>query len=220
MAKFCANCGAQMDDEDKVCGQCGTPVAGAATVPAPADTVKSTGKASGKTNNIIKIAIAVIAVVVVAVIAANIIGSFTGYKGTLNKMVKALQKDDTATLETLSSSISEELYEDWYGDKLYDYYDEAVSNTLDKYEDNVGNIKKISYEISDVTELSDRRLDDLKEELIDDYNMDVSGIKKIVKVELKLTVKGGKKSSTYNVDNLFLVKESGGWRLFYGSLSY
>ncbi|MCR5093397.1 MAG: zinc-ribbon domain-containing protein, partial [Lachnospiraceae bacterium] len=25
MAKFCSNCGAQMADDDKVCGQCGTP---------------------------------------------------------------------------------------------------------------------------------------------------------------------------------------------------
>ena len=34
MAKFCGNCGAQLDDGDKVCGQCGTPVNGnAGTVP-------------------------------------------------------------------------------------------------------------------------------------------------------------------------------------------
>lgn len=34
MAKFCGNCGAQLDDDDKVCGQCGTPVNGnAGTVP-------------------------------------------------------------------------------------------------------------------------------------------------------------------------------------------
>ena len=26
MAKFCANCGAPMEDGDVVCGQCGTPV--------------------------------------------------------------------------------------------------------------------------------------------------------------------------------------------------
>ena len=26
MAKFCANCGAPMEDGDAVCGQCGTPV--------------------------------------------------------------------------------------------------------------------------------------------------------------------------------------------------
>ena len=34
MAKFCGNCGAQLDDGDKVCGQCGTPVNGnTGTVP-------------------------------------------------------------------------------------------------------------------------------------------------------------------------------------------
>ena len=35
MAKFCAQCGAQMDDNALFCGECGTPVEGAA--PAAAD---------------------------------------------------------------------------------------------------------------------------------------------------------------------------------------
>lgn len=57
-------------------------------------------------------------------------------------MVKALQQDDVAMLESLGSSISEEMYYAWYEDDLYEYYDNMVSNTLDKYEDNVGNIKR------------------------------------------------------------------------------
>lgn len=28
MARFCGNCGAQLDDDAKVCGQCGTPIDG------------------------------------------------------------------------------------------------------------------------------------------------------------------------------------------------
>ena len=33
MAKFCGNCGAQLDDNAKVCGQCGTPVGTLSAIP-------------------------------------------------------------------------------------------------------------------------------------------------------------------------------------------
>ena len=232
MAKFCANCGFQMDDEDKVCGQCGTPFAGAQAAPAqaapaqvapaqtaPVQTAEKPAKDKGG-NKIIMIVVAAIAFIIVAVIAVNIIGSNTGYKGTLNKMVKALQQNDIASLEAMASSVSDETYTSWYGKDMYEHYDESISNTLDKYEDNVGKIKKITYEISDEMEFSDRRLEETKDNLIDSYNMDVSGLKKILKVSLKVTVKGTKKSATYSVNNLYLIKESGGWKLYYGNLNY
>ena len=211
MAKFCTNCGSQLNDGDKVCGQCGTPVAGAAKAAA------SAGAKDG--NKIVKIIAAVIGLIVLVVIVANAAGS-PGYKKTLDKMFKAIQKDDAATLESLASSISEEIYGARYGDNLYKQYDRLVSNTLDKYEDNVGAVKKMSYEITDETEFSDRRLNDLKDNLVDVYHMDTSGIKKVVKVELQVTVKGAKKSAVYNVYNLYVVKEKGGWKIFYGDLNY
>lgn len=216
MAKFCANCGAQMNDEDKVCGQCGTPAVSAAVKPAASD---QAGKNKGS-NKIIKLIAGVIIAVVVIVIAVNIAGSYTGYKGTVNKMVKALQKNDVAALEALASIISKETLGAWYGEDLYDYYDEAVSDALDIFEDSVGPIKKISYEITDETEVSARRVEELEDYLVEIYNMDTSSIKKIVKVNLKLTVKGTKKSSTYNTNELYMIKESGGWKIYYGSLTY
>lgn len=216
MAKFCANCGAQMNDEDKVCGQCGTPAVSVAVKPAASD---QAGK-NKESNKIIKLIAGVIIAVVVIVIAVNIAGSYTGYKGTVNKMVKALQKNDVATLEALASIISKETLGAWYGEDLYDYYDEAVSDALDIFEDSVGPIKKISYEITDETEVSARRVEELEDYLVEIYNMDTSSIKKIVKVNLKLTVKGTKKSSTYNTNELYMIKESGGWKIYYGSLTY
>lgn len=138
----------------------------------------------------------------------------------MNKMVKALQKNDVATLEALASIISKETLGAWYGEDLYDYYDEAVSDALDIFEDSVGPIKKISYEITDETEVSARRVEELEDYLVEIYNMDTSSIKKIVKVNLKLTVKGTKKSSTYNTNELYMIKESGGWKIYYGSLTY
>ena len=152
-------------------------------------------------------------------IVIGVVSSMNSYKATLDKMVKALRKDDVATLESLSSSVSDEVYGAWYDD-LTGYYEDQVSNTLDKYEDSVGDIKKISYEITDETEFSKRRVNELKDQLVDSYNMDPSDIKKVVDVSLQLTVKGSKKSAAYNVYDLYLIKESGGWKIYYGTLSY
>ncbi len=276
MAKFCANCGNQMNDEDNVCSKCGTPVAGAqvqaaapvaeasaqtetpvaetpvqteasaaaetpaqteapvaetpvqteapAATEAPAQTAAPQAAApAGKTisgKKLITIIGGALAAIFVLCIVIGVVSSMNSYKATLDKMVKALRKNDVETLEELSSSISEEVYGTWYGGDLSNYYEGQISNTLDKYEDSVGTIKKISYEITDETELSKRRVNELKDNLVDNYNMDPSDIKKVVNVSLQLTVKGSKKSSAYNVYDLHLIKESGGWKIFYGSLNY
>lgn len=89
MGKFCANCGSQLDDGDKVCGQCGTLVAGAA--PAAALTGTNVEKAKGG-NKILKIAAAVIVLIVVAVIAANVAGNYTGIKESLTRWLRHFNK--------------------------------------------------------------------------------------------------------------------------------
>lgn len=217
MAKFCSNCGSKIDDGDKVCGNCGTPIADGSF---PKSTVAAapTQKKSG--NKVVVLVAAAIFLIVAAVIFVNVIGNFVGYKGNVRKMVKALQDYDMATLESLASSVSDAVYGYGTEDDVYEWYQSRVSDTLDKYEDNVGTIKKISFKISDTTELSDRRVEELKNNLVDYYNMDVSGIKKIMTIDLTLTVKSSKKSASYRVNNLYLIKESSGWKLHYGSLSY
>ena len=241
MAKFCTQCGARMEDDDRVCGQCGTPASDAADMnpakksdPNTPGTVNpgSPANAIGKNKGMkwIVLIIAVVAAIVACVIAVKVVSNFTGYKGTVRKMVRALQKDDVDALESMASSISdvikdndedyEEDYDEEDGEEEDDYYESLISATLDKYEDKVGAVKSISYEITDTSEISDRRLDKIKENLIDYYNMDTTGIKKIVKVDLRLKVKGENKSSIYDVEELNLVKEDGGWKIHYGSLDY
>ncbi len=214
MAGFCSNCGLQVHDGDRVCGNCGTPIAGASSAE------KSTASVPAQRKNGNKIIIligAAVCLIVLAVILSNVVGNFVGYKGTIRKMVKALQNYDMDTLESLASTINEELYRDMYEDTSK-WYETRVSSTLDKYEDKVGTIKKIDIKMIDAMELSERRVEELKDTLVDIYNMDVSEIKKVMQVEMTLTVKGAKKSASYNVNELFLIKESGGWKLFYGSL--
>jgi hypothetical protein len=211
MAKFCRNCGAQMDDADRVCGQCGTPIHGVVLADTPV--VKN----KGKDKKVKRIAGLIVAIVAIAIIF-NVVGYFTGYKGAVNKMVRALKNDDTATLESLICSPEIEIMGYW---DEYDKYDELVSDTLDKYEDSVGAIKKISYEIIDETELSDRRLDEIKENLETGFTVDTSVMKKMIKIDLKITVKGASKSANYYVeDYLYMVKENSGWKIYYDSLRY
>lgn len=209
-AKFCTNCGTQLNDGEKVCGQCGTPVSGAA---------EKEKKKKGGFVSVLKLIIAIVIIAAIAVVALYITGALGGYKSTVGKMVKALQNYDVEDMEKLTGSVSEETYSAWYGD-VHEYYKEAIADALDRYEDNVGAVKRISYEITDSSEFSKRRVEQAKEILVDDYNMDVSQIKKIVSVELQLNVKGAKDTATYMVDKLYLIKEGGKWTIFYGNLRY
>ncbi len=217
MAKFCGSCGAQMDDNDKVCGNCGTPVPGAAKINVPSKEEVASVAGSDKVKKILPVAIVAVVAVVVIIVAVKILSGITGYNGAVNKMAKALKDNDNEALYNLSSCISDEINESWYGEDFYDQYDRQISSVLDKYEDKVGNIKKISVKINDATEVSDRKFNSYREDLQNAYNMDTSAIKKMVKLDITITVKGSKKSAVYNVDNLVAVKESGGWKLLYNS---
>lgn len=209
-AKFCTNCGTQLKDGDKVCGQCGTPVPGA---------TEKEKKKKGGFVSVLKLIVAIVIIAAIAVAALYLTGALGGYKSTVGKMVKALQNYDVEDMEKLTGSVSEETYSARYND-VHEYYKEAISDALDRYEDNVGAVKKISYEITDASEFSKRRVEQAKEILVDDYNMDVSQIKKIVSVELQLNVKGAKDTATYMIDNLYLIKEGGKWTIYYGNLRY
>ncbi len=216
MARFCANCGSPLGVSDRVCGNCGTPAQDvpAGSQPARTQSVMANAENSRDIRKLAIIPIAVVAVIVFVVVASKLVGNVTGYKGTIRKMVKAMQDYDMAELESMASSISDEIY----GSNGLNSYENMVTNVLDGYEDKVGTIDKISYEITDTSELSEIKLKQAKNILVDNYNIDVGNIKKIMHVEMILTVKGSEKSASYNVDELYLIKEGGKWKLLYGTL--
>ena len=87
MAKFCTNCGAQMNDSDQTCSRCGASAATADVLSAspavPEDPLPECPSAAGekkgtKTGLIIGITTAAAAVLAAAVI---LLVSGTGYKG-------------------------------------------------------------------------------------------------------------------------------------------
>lgn len=77
MPKFCGNCGAKLDDNAKVCGHCGTPVAGAPTN--ITDTRVRGPVVKKEQNNIFKrvalLVIVIIAIVLVVKLVSGVAGS-------------------------------------------------------------------------------------------------------------------------------------------------
>lgn len=213
MAKFCANCGAQLDDGAKVCGQCGTAVVEVDTTQT-ATVAAETPKAASD-NKIIKyIGLAIVAIVVI-VILSNVIGKLTGYNSTINKLMTSLAKDDVDSLASVTSLLYADRFSD--EDQLHEEIESRVTDKLNEWEDSVGEVKKIKAEVTDETEMSKRKLADVLKKQETDYHLDTSAIKKIVEVDVKLTVKGKKKSAVYYT-HLNMVKEAGKWKVYKGNL--
>lgn len=221
MAKFCSNCGAPVKEGDRVCGKCGTPIPGAAPMPEKAEQPKKPLEGK-KRLNIVKLIAAVVVLIVAAVIAVNVSGRFTGYKGALRTMVKGLEDFDMNALEKVASAIGNGIYGLQYGDGLSDHYEDMVTRKLDYYEDDLGPIRSIKFQVTGETEFSDRRIRKVEEWLEEKYDIDTEaiGIRKIMALDLTLTVRGSKGTEKYYVQDLYLIRERGGWKIYYGSLDY
>lgn len=92
MAKFCGNCGTQLEDNAKICGQCGTPLDGTSSNIPGLKVVDPEKKE--KMKKVGKRIVALVALVIVAVIAFNVVSQFTGYNGLLRKVMAAYAAED------------------------------------------------------------------------------------------------------------------------------
>lgn len=215
MSKFCGNCGAQLDDSAKVCGNCGTPLSENSNVSSSIPGVEYVDpEKKAKNKKRIKKFIGLIAVVVVVIIAINIISGFIGYKGAVRKIMNAYEDYDVDTLVSLTSNIRLDVFDILGDDYATDYYENIVSDDLDYYENTVGHKYKLSYEITETYELTERKVDDLLDsaesyiEYIEDYD-----ISKVMVVEVNVTAKEGNKSTDATL-TIYLTKENGSWKLF------
>lgn len=209
MAKFCGNCGTQLEDNAKVCGNCGTPLDGASTnIPGLKVTDPEKQKKMKKT---VKRVVGLVLFVAVAIIGFNVVSQFTGYNGLLRKVMTAYEKYDIDTLVSLSSDMYYYGEEDWV-----DYYfDYSVGNDLDSFEASVGHSYKLTYEINETYVMSDRKVDEMLSEIEYSYpDFDVSIIEKVVVADLTVTAKQGSKSVNQDM-NIVMTKENGTWRLLY-----
>lgn len=217
MAKFCGNCGTRLDDSAKVCGHCGTPLGGntsnsTSTVPG-VEYVDPEKKAKNAKRT--KMIIGGVALLIVAIIVINIVSGFVGYKGAVRKVMDAYKEYDIDTLISMTSDLRLDMFDTFSAEYATEYYEGIVSEDLNKFDDVVGHNHKISYEITETYEMSERNVDDLLDsiavfvEYVEDYD-----ISKVMVVEVKVTAKEGKKSSSTTL-TLNLVKEDGSWKLIY-----
>lgn len=208
MAKFCGNCGAQIDDNAKVCGQCGTPV-DSSTKMSPVKIIDSERKKKHK--KIFKLVIVLILIVAVAAAAINVASKFTGYNGLLRKVMSAYEGYDIDTLVSLSSDVY------YYGENDYveSYFENTVGTALDSFESSVGHSYQLSYAVNETYTMSERNADVTLEEIENTYpDFDVSIISEIAVSDITVTAKQGSESVDKDI-NIVMSKEDGSWKLLY-----
>ena len=210
MARFCGNCGAQLDVDARVCGQCGTPVDGEQrNIPGLKDT---NPKKKKKLMKKIKIALVLLVVAVVVIAGVRVALNFTGPNGLVRKVMAAYEKYDIDALVAMSS----DMY--YYSDNenyVQEYFEYTVGSNIDNFESSVGHSYKMTYEVDEIYEVSQRR----KEEILKDIeytspDFDVSLISKISVANVKITAKQGSKSTSTSVE-ITMSKEGKNWKLLY-----
>lgn len=213
MSKFCGKCGFQLDDDARVCGQCGNVVS--EEVSANSSGYSSAGKKSSK--KIIVGIVATVAVITVAIIVImNIIGS-NSYKSVIDTYINSSLKtaDATAVMELfpdefLSYALKKEnMSRREAADELQEQLDKTV-DMIDSYCDDWS----VSYEITDTHDSSKADIRLLSEDCEDLYGFTVSDEKEVtVEVSVSANVDGEIKDQTQDRD-ITLIKVGNSWYLW------
>ena len=209
MAKFCGNCGTPMEDNAKVCGNCGTPLEGGSSsiVKLKIEDPQKKEKFKKKIKTIFVISV----LLVVGVVGINVITNFTGSKGLVHKIMAAYEKYDIDALIMLSSDIYYYDSEDY----VEQYFENSIGTDLDSFEMSVGHSYKLSYEVNEIYELSERKLKDTMENIEYKYpDFDPEFIEKVVVADITVTAKQGSKTMNQKV-KITMSKEDDTWRLLY-----
>ena len=211
MAKFCGNCGGKLNDEARVCGYCGTPFPTAAENNTDTIAVKNIG--SGKAAHYLKAAAIFLVIAAVVVVAVKVVIAYTGYNGLIKKTMKAYEKYDIEEIVNSSSDI----YFYGTGSNLSaSYFEDAVGDDIDYFEEKVGHNYDMSYEIDEIYTMSERRFSELidnVEYLFSEY-YDSSSIEKAVVAEITVTAEQ-KNKTAYREVKLTMIKENGVWKILY-----
>lgn len=208
MAKFCGNCGAQLDEGARVCGQCGMPVDGM-----PAGTPKlniQDPEKQKKTQKTVRLAVLLVGLLVVAVLLINLVPRYTGYRGLLRRVMAAYEDYDVDALLSMASELYDEA-----DDFAESYFEANMDSALDMFEYTVGHDYSLSYKVNDIYTLSDRKMRSLRDELAlawSDY--DVDAISKAVVAEVTLTAKEKGDTDDRSLQ-ITMIKEDGAWKLLY-----
>lgn len=210
MARFCGNCGAQLDDDARVCGQCGTPIEGGKGKVPEFKVVDPEKKK--KLMKKMKIAVVLVVLLIIVLVGIKIVQSFTGTSGLVRKVMAAYKEYDIDTIVSLSSDM---YYYSDYENYVEEYFEYAVGQNIDNFESSVGHSYKMSYEVEEIYDLSQRKQDEMLkniEYLYPDFDVDV--INKIAVADVKVTAKQGSKSISKTL-KITMSKEGKTWKILY-----
>jgi len=215
MSKFCENCGAEMEDNQVVCPNCGNGTAEEvkATVEEKANDVKETvvettteTKTTLKSNNVKNYAIIggiAAAVVIIIAIIISIVSS--AWKKPIDNYFKGMQKGDLKTYE--------KAFPDFYNDKMNldeDYMEKMKDNLEDEYGEKI----KITYKVTKKENIKKDDLSKVQEYIEKVYDEDVK-ISAGKEVKVKATIKGKDDSDT-DTQKMYIYKINGKWKLLRG----
>ena len=209
MSKFCEKCGSELKDTDKLCPNCGAPVAETTAtkdVKKESTTAKSTStsnKPSAKMYGLIG-GIAAAALVLIIILVAIFGGG--GYKKPIDNMLNGIQKTNVKTFLKAFPDVMKEDLED-YIEK------DDLEDLMDEFEDEVGKNPKITYKILDKEKIDKDDLEDIQDDLEDEYEDAKKSKIKVTagyKLTVKLTVKG-KDDSQSNTTTINVYKIGGKW---------
>lgn len=206
MTKYCGNCGAQMNENARVCGVCGTPfpVAGMTNVPSSKPDVTTSRM---KLKKVLIIVVAFLVLIVAGVIGFKVVKDHSGYNPIVKTIIKAYKEDSVEGLLDCKS----DAYEDNQAPR--ELFTENMDYMISSFENTIGHEYRISYKVVEEYELSQRKLDELIDEL-ESYNQRYDGdrVESAAVVEIRITAKHRRKSHSEKVVAT-MIKEDESWKL-------
>lgn len=217
MAQFCTNCGAQMDDNATVCGNCGTALAapaGGVNANAAVNAVNDIKK-KVPTKLIAPIAGGVVALILLIVIISAV-ASNSGVKGTIKDYYNGRAKGD---FKKAANSLYLFNDKDLIDDQI-DLMEDMKEDILDYYEDEFGKnakVKKVEIVKEKKLDKDSNKYEEFIEYLenkADFYDVDFKekDIKAVKIVDFKVTIAGKDDEDTNKYKDVYFVKTSDGWQ--------
>ena len=209
ISKYCGNCGAKLENSEKVCRHCGRPVDSFLTTASGVIVVGSNRQK--KVKRTVRWIAGLIVTVIIATLAVNIASNFTGYYSLLGKILNAYEDDDIDAFVSLSSNAYYYSDENW----VENYFENSVSFSLDFFETAVGYRYNLSYEVNEIYVMSERNKDKLIKTLEEAYpEFNTSLIEDVVVANMTVTASQDKKSTSRNIE-ITMTKEDGEWKILY-----
>lgn len=219
MAQFCTNCGAQMDDNATVCGNCGTALSapsGGVNANAAVNAVKDIKK-KVPMKLVAPIAGGVVALILLIVIISAI-ASGGGVKGTIKDYYSAYVKADFKKMyDCIYSFNDKELREEF----LDEMDEDAKEEFLERMEDELGKnvkVKEIKIKKEKKLDKDSKKYEELieyLEEVADGEDVDFNekDIKAVKIVDYKVTIAGKDDDEKIDREDVYFVKTSDGWQM-------